>query len=124
MGTGIDTVQDTPVPSRGSAPHAFALYNDMGLYEQITAARQELELDETATRTEIRNKTKALLKRWHPDLCPADPIVCHQRTQRILEAQALLNAYCDGYRFSFAREEVEKYLSPEEWWLKRFYSDH
>jgi hypothetical protein len=28
--------------------------------------------------------------------------------------------YCNRYEYSFSRQEVEKYLSAEEWWYKHF----
>ena len=28
--------------------------------------------------------------------------------------------YCQLYQFSFKEKEVNKYISPEEWWFKRF----
>jgi DnaJ-class molecular chaperone len=41
----------------------------MGKYEEITKARQVLELHEVATLKEIKNKYRELLKEWHTDLC-------------------------------------------------------
>jgi len=31
--------------------------------------------------------------------------------------------YCENYKFSFSKEEIEKYISPDEFWGKRFGSD-
>jgi hypothetical protein len=31
--------------------------------------------------------------------------------------------YCENYRFSFSREEVEKYISADEFWAKKFGND-
>ena len=90
------------------------------LYEQIDAARQILDLDEEATLADIEAQIKRLLKRWHPDRCVEESQRCTEMTQRILEAAKLIRNYCAHYRFSFREEEVEKYLSPEEWWEKRF----
>ncbi|MBF0160889.1 MAG: J domain-containing protein [Magnetococcales bacterium] len=90
------------------------------LYEQISAARQLLGLDEEACLADIEAQIKTLLKRWHPDRCVEQPERCTEMTQRILEAAQLIRSYCAHYRFSFREEEVEKYLSPEEWWEKRF----
>ena len=41
----------------------------------------------------------------------------------IINAYKTIIQYCEQYRFSFSREEVEKYVSPEEDWLKRFGND-
>jgi hypothetical protein len=40
----------------------------MGKYDEITKARQVLELHEFASLKEIKNKYQELLKEWHPDL--------------------------------------------------------
>lgn len=91
-----------------------------GLYDRITAARKVLGVREKATLGEIKKRTRALLKQWHPDHGNADKATCEAETLKILEASQLIEAYCDVYRLSFSREEVEKYLPPDEWWLKRF----
>jgi hypothetical protein len=31
--------------------------------------------------------------------------------------------YCEHYRFSFAKEEIEKYMWPEELWERQFGRD-
>jgi len=31
--------------------------------------------------------------------------------------------YCEDYKFSFSKEEIEKYISADEFWEKRFGSD-
>ncbi|OSM04382.1 putative heat shock protein DnaJ domain-containing protein [Magnetofaba australis IT-1] len=79
----------------------------------------------SASLQEIDAAVKRLLKRWHPDLNPVDKAdLCNAKTREILEAQALLEAYCEKYRYSFERQEVEKYLPPDEWWVKRFASEN
>jgi len=30
---------------------------------------------------------------------------------------------CEEYKYSFAGEEVKRYLSAEEWWLQKFGND-
>lgn len=94
-----------------------------GLYQRITSARAVLGVPEEAAWGEIEGRFKALLKEWHPDHGRAPPEECHRRTQSILEAYRVMREYCTGYRFVFTRQEVEKYLSPEEWWVKRFGCD-
>jgi hypothetical protein len=42
---------------------------------------------------------------------------------KITDAYDCLMRYCSDYKFSFSKEEVEKYISPEEWWAKRFGND-
>ena len=44
-------------------------------------------------------------------------------SERIIRAYKIIIAYCEYYRFSFNPQEVEKYLSAEEWWAKKFGAD-
>ena len=95
----------------------------MGKYEEITKARQILGLDEYATLKEIKNKYRELLKEWHPDLQKKNKAVRKEKTIEIINAYKIIMDYCEQYRFSFSREEVEKYFSPEELWAKQFGKD-
>jgi DnaJ-class molecular chaperone len=95
----------------------------MGKYEEITKARKILELDEFATLKEIKNKYRGLLKEWHPDLCKENEHIRKEKTIEIINAYRTIMSYCESYKFSFFKEEVEKYVSPEEDWIKRFGND-
>jgi hypothetical protein len=97
--------------------------NSMGKYEEITKARKILELEEVATLKEIKDKYRELLKEWHPDLSKENEDVRREKTIEIIKAYRAIMSYCEGYKFSFSKEEVEKYVSPEEDWLKRFGND-
>ncbi|WP_024335732.1 J domain-containing protein [Desulfotignum balticum] len=92
-------------------------------YNDIIAAKMILNLPERATMVEIKSSYRKLLKRWHPDKNPADPDRCHEMTRRITIAYKTILAYCDQYAYSFEKQEVEKYLSAEEWWMDRFGND-
>ena len=52
----------------------------MGKYDEITKARQILELHESASLKEIKNKYRELLKEWHPDLCSGNEVIRKQKT--------------------------------------------
>jgi len=95
----------------------------MGKYEKITKARQVLELHEFATVKEIKNKYRTLLKEWHPDLCSENEAIRKQRTIEIINAYRIIMDYCEHYKFSFSKEEIGKYMSPEELWEKQFGKD-
>ncbi|OGW47787.1 MAG: molecular chaperone DnaJ [Nitrospirae bacterium RBG_13_41_22] len=95
----------------------------MGKYEEITKARTTLELNEFATLKDIKNKYRELLKEWHPDLCKENEDIRKVKTIEIINAYRTIMNYCEQYRFSFSKEEIEKYISPEELWTKRFGSD-
>jgi preprotein translocase subunit Sec63 len=95
----------------------------MGKYEEITEARIILELNEFATVKEIKNRYRALLKKWHPDLCGENEDIRKEKTIEIIHAYRTIMHYCEQYRFSFSREEIDKYISPEELWTKQFGKD-
>lgn len=95
----------------------------MGKYDEITKARQILELQESATLKEIKTMYRELLKKWHPDLGKKNKAVRKQKTIEIIKAYKTLMDYCEQYRFSFSREEIGKYMSPEELWAKQFGKD-
>jgi len=95
----------------------------MGKYEERTKARQILELQESGTLKEIKTRYRELLKTWHPDLGKKNKAVRKQKTIEIIKAYKTITAYYEQYRVSFSREEVEKYMSPEELWEKQFGKD-
>jgi preprotein translocase subunit Sec63 len=95
----------------------------MGKYEEITEARIILELNEFATLKEIKNRYRTLLKKWHPDLCGKNEESRKEKTIEIIHAYRTIINYCEQYRFSFSKEEIEKYISPEELWTKQFGKD-
>jgi DnaJ-class molecular chaperone len=92
----------------------------MGLFEDINAARMLLDLPERATMADIKSQYRALIREWHPDRCKDDEKTCKEMTTRIIAAYKLINHYCKNYEFSFSKEEVNNYLSAEEWWFERF----
>jgi hypothetical protein len=95
----------------------------MGKFEEITTARQVLELPEFATLKEIKTRYRELLKEWHPDLGKRNKAIRKQKTIEIIKAYKTVTAYCEEYRFSFSKEEVERYMSPEELWERQFGKD-
>ena len=92
----------------------------MKTYEKINAARKMLDLPERATMEEIKSSYRTLIQRWHPDKCKANREKCKEMTTQIIAAYRIINDYCKNYKFSFSKEEVNKYLSAEEWWFERF----
>ena len=92
-------------------------------YEEITKKREILDLPKSATMEEIKSHYKTLLKKWHPDVSREKKEVCEKMIRKITDAYDYIMMYCSDYKFSFSKEEVEKYISPEEWWAKRFGND-
>ncbi|MBF0194258.1 MAG: J domain-containing protein [Magnetococcales bacterium] len=103
-----------------SLPNIKNLSDDAGYFERITWAREVMGLGESATLSEINDKSRDLLKKWHPDTSNVDSKTSHHLIKQILQARDILDGYCAQYKFSFSQKEVEKYLSPREWFIKRF----
>jgi DnaJ-class molecular chaperone len=95
----------------------------MNKYQKILAARNVLELPETATLASIKSNYRQLLTKWHPDKNTDNPDLCHEMTQEIISAYNLIMEYCLNYQYSFSEETVKRHHSPEEWWFERFGND-
>jgi len=91
--------------------------------QDILAAKELLNLPERASMAEVKASYRKLIHRWHPDKCRGDKSKCHEMSSKIIEAYKTIMAYCNQYKYSFAEEEVRRYLSDEEWWMERFGSD-
>ncbi len=95
----------------------------MSRYQEITTAREILELPETANMKTIKANYRRLLREWHPDRCTENRADCIEMTRKIIAAYQTLQAYCREYQYSFSKEAVGRHLSPEEWWYERFGDD-
>lgn len=95
----------------------------MNTYEKITAARRLLELPEQATLAEIKANYRRLIKKWHPDNCSDNSGDHVAMTAKLNAAYRIVIAYCNQYRFSFSKDEINKYLPTDEWWFERFGND-
>jgi hypothetical protein len=87
-------------------------------FAEIDWARRLLGLGEQASLQEIKAAYRRLCKQWHPDVHGPEPQSSRQ-FQEIDAAYRLLLHYCQHYRLSFAREDVESF-DPEQWWFRRF----
>jgi DnaJ-class molecular chaperone len=92
-------------------------------YQDIIEAKEVLNLPERASMKEIKTNYRRLLRQWHPDKCKEDIEKCKEMTKKIIAAHKIILLYCDQYKYSFAKEEDDKYLSGEEWWFDRFGND-
>jgi DnaJ-class molecular chaperone len=95
----------------------------MKKYQEITEAREVLELPERATRREIQARYRELLRKWHPDRNKKTKGKSTEMTARIIDAYKVIMDYCGNYQFSFSEEEVRHHLSEEDWWFERFGND-
>jgi DnaJ-class molecular chaperone len=95
----------------------------MNKYQEITKARELLELPERATMEEIKANYRNLIRKWHPDRRKESKKRCTEMTVKIVDAYRTIIDYCNQYRYSFSEDEVRHHLSNEEWWLERFGDD-
>ncbi len=95
----------------------------MDTYNKINEARKILELPEEATFAEIKKNYRNLIRKWHPDRCKKDQEICKEMTAKIVAAYRTITAFCDRYRFSFSKDEVDNYQTDQEWWASRFGND-
>ena len=95
----------------------------MKTYQKISEARRVLGIPEQATLTEIKTKYRKLIKKWHPDINRENKDKCDKMTKKIIHSYAIIFGYCKEYKISFSQEEVQKYLTEEEWWHDRFGDD-
>lgn len=71
-------------------------------FKDLQQALAVFGLSERATLGEIKARHRELVKRYHPDSGGGrNP----ERIRTINAAYAVLRAYCDQYRFSFAEDE-------------------
>jgi preprotein translocase subunit Sec63 len=96
----------------------------MGKYKEITEARKMLGLNEEETLRDIKKKIRALLKKYHPDTCDKGDVNSNEKSMELIKAKQIILGYCDEYRISFHKDEIKKYLPPEELWSRQFGSDH
>jgi preprotein translocase subunit Sec63 len=92
-------------------------------YQDIIDAKELLNLPERVSMEEIKSNYRKLIMQWHPDKCRSNNEKCNEMTKKLTSAYKTILLYCNQYKYSFTKEEVEKYLSVEEWWFERFGND-
>jgi hypothetical protein len=92
----------------------------LDLFQAVDKARKILGLEEDATREEIKKVYREVIKKYHPDKV-GDIRKYLEKSKQINWAYSVIASYCDDYRFSFRREDVEK-MDPDLR-LKRQFSD-
>lgn len=83
----------------------------MNKFETIDKARKILGLGEEANKEEIKDRYRELMKKYHPDK-RTDNEECLEKSKDINWAYSIITSYCDDYKFSFKREEVER-MNPD-----------
>lgn len=92
-------------------------------YQDIIEAKELLNLPERVSMEEIKSNYRKLIMQWHPDKCPGNNEKCNEMTKKLTLAYKTILHYCNQYKYSFTKQEVEQYLSVEEWWFERFGND-
>lgn len=77
----------------------------------VDKARKILGLSEEAGKEEIKNRYRELIKKYHPDKTPGNREYL-EKAKMINWAYSVIASYCDEYKFSFSREDVER-MNPE-----------
>ncbi|MGE0084177.1 MAG: J domain-containing protein [Desulfococcaceae bacterium] len=95
----------------------------MTKYQDIIQAKDLLNLPDRASMEEIKSNYRELIRQWHPDKCNGNDEKCNEMTRKIIAAYETIVSYCSQYKYSFAKEEVSRYLSNEDWWFERFGND-
>ena len=96
------------------------------MINRIIEAAQFLNLGDRATLSEINSKYKALLFKWHPDHCKEAPCECKAMTEKTIESYKIIMNYCNSYKFSFKKNDLEKNPVaeyPEKFWHDKFGHD-
>ncbi|MGM0568509.1 MAG: DnaJ domain-containing protein [Elusimicrobiota bacterium] len=92
-------------------------------FNKIEEARKCLGIEEYASLNEIKKAYRRLSLKYHPDRCKdADKSKCKKRFQDVNRAYEVLIKYCETYKVSFKREDVEE-KSEEADLYKRFYEN-
>ncbi|MCD4814408.1 J domain-containing protein [bacterium] len=87
-------------------------------YKELQAALAVFGLRETATRAEIQDRHRELVKQHHPDAGAQEP----EKMQKINTAYRILQEYTGAYRFAFSQEEFYR-QNPEEMVRRQFGND-
>ena len=92
-------------------------------FETLKTAREILGLGERASLKEIKAAFRRASKKYHPDSWrDEETIQSEEMIRKINEAYHIILSYCDGYRYSFSREQVEK-TNPENILEEQFKDD-
>jgi hypothetical protein len=95
----------------------------MEKYQQLREAMKLFGLGEHETMGEIKRKINTQIKKWHPDHCKENKELCKEKSITLIKAKNIIMDYCEHYKISFTVNEIEKYLTPEEFWTHRFGKD-
>lgn len=96
----------------------------MRRYEHILQAIKLFGLNEYETIKIIKKKINNSVKQWHPDSSKQTGEECKEKSISLIKAREIIIDYLENYKISFKKEEIEKYISPRELWMRQFGHDH
>ena len=82
-------------------------------FDSVEAARKALGLSHEVSMSEIKFAYNLLVRRYHPDLHPGDPLA-EEKFKEIKNAYSLLTNYCEHYLCSIQKTIVEETILVEE----------
>lgn len=88
-------------------------------YDELRDALNLFALPERATLVTVRDRYRNLVRECHPDLHDGRD---DDRIRKVTAAYRLIRDYCDGYAFSFTRDEFLN-QNPEERLREQFAGD-
>ena len=96
----------------------------MGKYKEIIKVKNMFCLNETETIREIKRKINTWIKEWHPDVSNKNEEECKEKSISLIKAKEVIMDYLENYKISFKKDEIKKYLTPQEIWMRQFGHDH
>lgn len=103
-------------------------------FEKLDKARKLLKLPEEIRLQDIKQKYHEMIKEFHPDRNRHDNDA-HWKTIEIMKAYELIVNYCQNYKISFKKTEVEKQTfrfalgtaetdaEYQQWWQEHYGND-
>lgn len=91
-------------------------------WEKITQAKKVLQLQDTATLSEIKQAYRRMSKQYHPDLADNSSDESDRIMYALTEAYQVLLKYCKNYRYPLVMQDDQE-LEGEDWWMDRFGQD-
>ncbi len=94
-------------------------------HQKIAEAATLLGITSTATLAQVKEKYRALMKKWHPDTCGQDIEKCREMTTKLIIAYEIIVEYIENFKFSFKEDDVKKNLPVDrhDWWVDMYGED-
>jgi DnaJ-class molecular chaperone len=91
-------------------------------WEKVIQAKDILQLQDSATLSEIKEAYRRMSKKYHPDLAGNHSDESDHAMYEVTEAYHVLQKYCENYRYPLVVDDNQE-LEGEDWWMDRFGQD-